>query len=541
VPPEEFLTIAQAGELIRTRALSPVELTRTLLQRIDTFDGQVNAFITLTPELALEHARKAESEIGAGRWRGPLHGIPFGLKDIYDTAGIRTTAHSKIYIDNVPQADAALVSRLNAAGGVLLGKLGTHEFAIGGPSHDLPWPIPRNPWNREHYVGGSSSGSAAAVAAGFVLGALGSDTGASIRNPAALGGVVGLKPTYGLLSRRGVVPNSYTFDTCGPMAWTVEDCAILLQAIAGYDAADPGSLQAPIPDYRSALEQDVRGLRIGVIRHFWEDDLPANAGMRDAMDGAVRVLMALGAVCEDVRVRPMRDYHDVRTVIAQTEVFCNHQADLAARPGDFGAELLRKVLPACLFQGSDYVQAQRERRVMLQEMSPLYANYDALVTAASGPAPRLDQFQGIDFWSKPNIYNLFNVTGGPAVSVCNGFGEGGLPLGMQIASAPFRDSTVLRVAHAYEKATDWRSRRPELPVSGRVDPIGASAPEPAPELDARTRARVESAAERAGITLDDRARSMLMSAAPYALAMAERLRRDRPRELEPASMFLFPR
>jgi aspartyl-tRNA(Asn)/glutamyl-tRNA(Gln) amidotransferase subunit A len=535
----EFLTIAAASERIRRRELSPVELTRALLERIQALDPQVNAFITVTPELALDQARNAEAEIAAGRSRGALHGIPFGLKDIYDTAGIRTTAHSKIYAGRVPHEDAALVSRLYAAGGVLLGKLGTHEFAIGGPSHDLPWPIPRNPWQPEHYVGGSSSGSAAAVAAGFVLGALGSDTGASIRNPAALAGIVGMKPTFGLLSRRGVIPNAYTFDTCGPMAWTVEDCAIMLQALAGHDPADPASLTASIPDYRRALGEDLRGLRIGVIRHFWEEDLPTNPHMRRAMDEAVDVLGALGAACENVRVRAMGAYHDVRMVIGQTEVFCNHQADLTSRPADFGAELLRKVLPACLFQGAHYVQAQRERRIMLDELAPIYARYDALLTAASGPAPRLDAFQGIDFWSKPNIYNIFNLTGGPALSICNGYSPLGLPLGMQIAGAPFRDATVLRVAHAYEKATSWRSRRPTLPASGRPDPVNVP-PEPTPELDTATRQWVEAAAEKAGITLHARSAAMLLSAAPYALAMASRIPRTRPREVESASVFVFP-
>ena len=412
---------------------------------------------------------------------------------------------------------------------------------MGGPSHDLPWPLPRNPWNCEHYVGGSSSGSAAAVAAGFVPGALGSDTGASIRNPAALAGIVGLKPTYGMLSRRGVIPNSYTFDTCGPMARTVEDCAILLQVLAGHDPLDPASLKAPIPDFRAALPSDLRGLRIGVIRHFWEEDLPANAEMCDAMDEAVRLLESLGAVYENVRVRPMHEYHDVRMLIAQTEVFANHQADLRTRCGDFGAELLRKVLPACLFQAVEYVQAQRERRRMLEEMAPLYAKYDAFVTAASGPAPRLDQLQGIEFWSKPSIYNIFNVTGGPALALCVGFGRSGLPIGMQIASAPWRDATVLAVGHAYEKATDWRARRPVLEPGAKCPAVAPPPEPPLPAPDEETVRLVEAAAKRARIELDARARPMLMSAAPYALAMAARIRCHHPRPLHPASLFDFPR
>jgi aspartyl-tRNA(Asn)/glutamyl-tRNA(Gln) amidotransferase subunit A len=537
----DFLTIAEAGVLIGRRKLSPLELTRMLLARIEAFDAQMHAFITPTAELALKQAREAEAEIAACRWRGPLHGIPVGLKDIYNTAGIRTTAHSKTLDENVPAEDAAAVALLHAAGTVLMGKLGTHEFAIGGPSHDLPWPIPRNPWHLDHYVGGSSSGSAAAVAAGFVLGALGSDTGASIRNPAALGGLVGLKPTYGLVSRRGVIPNSYSFDTCGPMAWTVEDCAILLQAIAGYDAADPGSLAAGIPDYRAGLTTDLRGVRIGVIRHFWEEDLPVNPALAHAMDEAVRVLTTLGAVCRDIRMRPMRDYHDVRMVIAECELLANHQAELARRAGDFGAEFLRKVLPGCLFQATDYVQAQRERRVMLEEMQPTYRDCDVMLTAGSGPAPRLDQFKGIEFWSKPSIYNIFNVTGGPAMSVCNGFAADGLPMGMQIAAAPYRDDTVLRVGHAYEKATAWRARRPQLKRGAICAPL-TPAPEPAaPAVNAATLAFIETLAQRAGLPLDARSRSMLLSAAPYALAMAARITRNHAREIEPVSIFVFPR
>lgn len=534
------LTIASAAELIRARKLSPVELTRSLLQRIETFDTQVRAFITLTPELALEQARKAEAEIAAGRYRGPMHGIPFGLKDVYNTAGIRTTAHSKIYIDNIPREDATTTAKLLAAGGVLLGKLATHEFAHGGPSHDLPWPVPRNPWNCDHFVGGSSSGSAAAVAAGFVLGALGSDTGASIRNPAALGGVVGLKPTYGLVSRHGVIPNSYTFDHCGPMTWTVEDCAILLQAIAGHDPADPTSSARPVPDYRAALKDDLRGIRVGVIRRFWEEDLPASEDMRRAMEDAIDVLRRLGAKTETVNMRPLGDYYDVKTVIAQTEVFCNHHKDLIERPGDYGADLLRKVLPACLFQGTDTFHAQRERRVMLAEMEPLYRKYDVLLTACAGPAPRLDQYHYGDFWRKPNIYAVFNVTAGPALAVCHGYSKTGLPLGMQIVGAPFQDATVLRVAHAYEKATAWREMRPQLvegAVPGAVTPAATPA---APELDAPTRAMVESLAARAGLRLGEREHALLLEGAHYALAMAQRIRRHRARSEEPASIFVFP-
>jgi aspartyl-tRNA(Asn)/glutamyl-tRNA(Gln) amidotransferase subunit A len=533
-----FLTIAGAADLIRTRKLSPVELTRALIDRTERLDPQIRAFITPTPELALTQAGRAESEIGGGHYRGPLHGIPFGLKDIFNTAGILTSAHSKICRENVPDEDATATARLYEAGGVLMGKLATHEFAHGGPSHDLPWPLPRNPWNLEHFVGGSSSGSAAAIASGFVLGALGSDTGGSIRGPAALAGVVGLKPTAGLVSRHGVIPNSFTFDHCGPMTWTVEDCAILLKAIAGYDVRDPSSACRAIPDYRAALREDLRGIRVGVIRHFWEEDAPASPDLCRSMDEAIDVLHQLGATIETVRLRPLGEYYDVRNVIAQTELFSIHQQDLMERPGDFGADFLRRVLPGCLFQAAHYVQAQRERRIMLQQAEPLYRKYDVLLTAGTGPAPRLDQIRNIDFWKKPNIYYAFSIMGGPALALCNGFSESGLPLGMQIAGAPFAEETVLRVGHAYEKATAWREARPRL-IEGAVPaPVTPAPTPPGPDVDVPTRQLIESLARRAGLTLGEREHALLCEAAPYALAMAQRIRRNHPRFAEPASTFV---
>ena len=385
-----WLTIADAARLIERRRLSPVELTDALTARIETLDPQLNAFLLPTPEKTREQARAAEREIMAGSYRGPLHGIPFGLKDIYATAGIRTTSHSKICENLVPTEDATTVAKLYRAGGVLLGKLATHEFAHGGPSFDLPWPPARNPWNRDHFTGGSSSGAGAAVAAGFVPGALGSDTGGSIRGPAALCGIVGLKPTYGLVSRAGVYANSFTFDHAGPMTWTVEDCAIMLQAIAGHDPADPASAARPIPDYRAALTGDIRGLRIGIVRHLYEDDVVVAPEVRAAFDGACAVFRSLGASLEDVRIRPAADYYAVKITIAESEQYAIHEEELRTRPGDFGADFLGRALPAVLYSGTDYVQAQRERRRMLAEMAPIYEKYDLLLTpTAPGPAPRL--------------------------------------------------------------------------------------------------------------------------------------------------------
>src|SRR5262245_10823634 len=265
------LSIAELSGRIAARALSPVEVVDALIDRIETYDGQTRAFITRTFDLARRQARDAEAEIAAGRYRGALHGVPFALKDISDTEGILTSGHSRVFIDRIPREDATTTAKLYGAGAVLLGKLATHEMAHAGPSFDLPWPPARNPWNLAHFTGGSSSGSGAAVAAGMVPVALGSDTGGSIRGPASLCGVVGLMPTFGLVSRSGVITNSYTFDHCGPLARTVEDAALVLRALAGHDAKDAGSLRRPIPSYRQALGGDLRGLKIGVLRYHWEE------------------------------------------------------------------------------------------------------------------------------------------------------------------------------------------------------------------------------------------------------------------------------
>src|SRR5215472_14163958 len=355
-----FLTIAEAAQLIERKELSPVELTTALLRRTEALDPQLNAYLLLTAERALDRARRAEQEIVAGHYRGPMHGIPFALKDIYSTAGIRTTGHSRICLDAVPSEDATTVGKLYEVGAVLTGKLATHEFAHGGPSFDLPWPPARNPWNRAHFTGGSSSGSGTAVAAGFVPGALGSDTGGSIRGPAAFCGVVGLKPTYGLVSRYGIYANSFSFDHAGPMTWTVEDCAIMLQAIAGYDPKDPASANRPMPDYRGALTGDIRGLRIGIVRHLYEDDITVAPEVRVAVEEAYAVFRSLGATLEHVRIRPAADYYAVKITIAESEQYAIHEEKLRTRPGDFGADFLGRALPAVLYSGTDYVQAQRE-------------------------------------------------------------------------------------------------------------------------------------------------------------------------------------
>src|SRR5262245_12425440 len=425
------LSIAELSSLIAARKLSPVELVESLIGRIEDYDGQTHAFITKTFDLARQQAKQAEAEIAVGTSRGALHGIPFALKDIYDTKGILTSGHSGVFIDRIPREDATTTAKLYEAGAILLGKLATHEMAHAGPSFDLPWPPARNPWNLAHFTGGSSSGSGAAVAAGMAPVALGSATGGSIRGPASLCGVVGLMPTFGLVSRAGVITNSYTFDHCGPLARTVEDCALTLEALAGYDPKDAGSLRRPVTRYREALGQDLRGLRIGVLRHHWQEDIPASEDVRRAMDAALDVLRRLGAELEECRVRPLGAYFDVKIIIAESEIFAVHQQNLVARPRDFGADFRSRVLPSVLFTAHDYVQATREHRRMMAEMAPLYERFDAFVTAGMGEAPLIADYRSVSFWQKASLLTAWNVTSQPVLALPNGFGGYGLPLGMQ--------------------------------------------------------------------------------------------------------------
>jgi len=333
---QDFLTIAEAGALIAKRELSPVELVQSRLARIERLDGKLNSFIRVLGGQALDAARFAEAEISAGRRRGPLHGIPIGLKDIYETKGVPTTGHSKVMIDHVPREDAASVRRLTDAGAIVIGKLATHEFAFGGPSFDLPWPPARNPWDTSRFTGGSSSGTGAAVAAGLVLGGTGSDTGGSIRGPAAFCGLAGLKPSYGRISRAGILPLAFSLDHAGPMAWTAEDCAIMLQAMAGHDPADPASADRPVPDYRASLSGQVKGLRIGLIRHFYETDNPANEATRQGIANAAKVFEDLGCSVRELRLSPLADWAACGLAIMLAEAYAIHEATLRARFIDYG-------------------------------------------------------------------------------------------------------------------------------------------------------------------------------------------------------------
>jgi len=532
------LTLVEAAHLISVRKLSPVEYTESLLARTQALEPQLNAFITRTPDVAMAAARTAEAEIMQGNLRGPLHGIPFAVKDIYDTAGILTSGHSRTCIDRVPDKDATTVTRLKAAGAVLTGKLATHEFAHGGPSFDLPWPPARNPWNTAHFTGGSSSGSGAALAARLVPASLGSDTGGSIRGPAGLCGIAGLKPTYGLVSRAGVLPNSYSYDHCGPMARTSQDCALLLNAIAGHDRADPASSSRPVEDFAKGIDGGVKGLRIGVVRHFWEKDLRVNLELSAALEQALEVLRKLGARTEDVTMRPLQTYSDVKIVMAETELFSLHLPELIARAGAFGQDFRARSLAACLFTSEDYVRASRERRAMIEEMQPLYRRFDVLVTANGSPAPRLDAHDPLAFWQRPNFTSPFNCTGGPALALLCGFSKDGLPLSLQIAGRPHEDALVLRVGHAYEMATGFFKREPDVKPGAAPTALDPKPWRPnTSQVEPAVRTFAENAAIRAGLRLAPEQMEELVAVAPWALAMAKRLRRDHLRSAEVSSIF----
>ncbi len=460
-----YLGIAEASDLIRSKMLSPVEYTQAQLTRIDQFDERLHAFIRTTPKRAMDAARAAETEIMAGRWRGPLHGVPFALKDIIDVADLPTTAHSKILIDNVAKEDSAVAARLTAAGGVLLGKLATHEFAIGGPSFDLPWPPAVNPWGSNHFPGGSSSGSGVALAAGYVPAALGTDTGGSIRNPASLCAITGLKPTYGLVSRRGVFPLSYSLDHVGPMTRTVADNALMLQILAGHDAADPASADVGIPDYSAGLGQGVKGLRIAHVRHLYDGDETAHPAMIKAIDAAARLLREMGAAVEEIRLPSFADYATCCRLIIRCEAYAIHRHWMQERPGDYGEICRWRMLDGAAVPAADYIDALRLRARLIGQTLDAMKGFDAALTASSlDPPMRIDDANAVQKAYPRQVRQPFNVTGQPAIAIPAGFTQDAdghdLPLSIQIIGHPFQEAMVYRVAHAYEQATRWYERHP---------------------------------------------------------------------------------
>lgn len=462
--PLYYLTIAEAGELLRSRSLSPVELTRAFLDRIDALDDTLQCYITVLHDDAMAAARQAEAEILRGDYRGPMHGIPIALKDLYDTAGVRTTASSKVMADRVPTADATTTARLKAAGAVLLGKLAMHEFALGGPDPTNGFPLARNPWNLAHIPGGSSSGSGAGIAAGLCMGTLGSCTGGSIRGPAAFCGIAGIKATYGRVSRYGVVPLSWSLDHCGPMTWTVEDSAIMLQAIAGYDPKDPTSSQAPVPDYAAALKADVSGLRIGVPRHFFfADDPKIDKQTLAAVDSALSEYEDMGAHIEEISVPMLEHAGAAQPVIMLSEAFAYHQNNLRNEPELFGEMVRARFRTGGLFSAADYVQAQRARNVLKRQFAEALRRVDVIASPTmSNPAPRFDEMDAMTTSRVPSFTGPYNLTGMPAISTPCGFTTEGLPIGLQIAGKPFDEPTVFRAAYTYEQRARLFERRPSV-------------------------------------------------------------------------------
>ena len=458
-----WLSVAEAAELLRAKKLSPVEYAKALITRAERHDKNYHAYLRATPDLALEDARRAESEILRGEWRGPFHGVPYGLKDIVDYAGLPTTAHSKILQDNVAKADAVVTQKLRAAGGVFMGKLSTHEFAIGGPSFDLPWPPARNPWHRDHFCGGSSSGSGAATAAGFLPAAIGTDTGGSVRNPASMCGVVGMKATYGLVSRRGVVPLAYSLDHVGTLTRTVRDNALMLDLIAGYDALDPGSANQACGGYTALLGRDIKGIRVGVLRHFYTRDMQAAPEIAAGIEAAVKQLAELGAQVREVSTAPLNEYIACNRTILTSEAFAVHEQWMREQPQDYGAFARERIMAGAFVRAADYVNATRLRRKLTNAFHALFADVDVIITSSSmDPACRIDDPQALDYTYGRQSRAPFNITGSPALSVPTGFSTDGLPLSMQMVGKPFSEALIYQVAHAYEQATEWVTKHPAL-------------------------------------------------------------------------------
>jgi len=458
-----WMTAGAAARAIATRELSPVDLTRALLDRIERLDPKLNAFIRVDGEAALQAAQAAEAEATSGRLRGPLHGVPVGIKDIIDVAGLPTTCHSKILEDNVATADAVCVEKLRGAGAIVLGKLSTHEFAIGGPSFDLPWPPARNPWNTDHHPGGSSSGSGSGVAAGLFPMALGTDTGGSVRNPASCCGIVGLKPTYGLVSRRGVFPLSFTLDHIGPMTRTVGDNALMLEAIAGHDPLDPGSAAPPRGHYAAGLDRSLRGLRVGFVRHFHEIDTPADPEVTAGLEHVARTLEAEGAELHTIKLPTLDEFGAVNRVILQSEAWSIHAPWLGERPEDYGMLSRRRLMAGAFMSSGDYVLASRRRLEMIAEVEAALREVDVLLCASSmDPACRIDRPADVERTYPRQARTPFNVTGHPALAMMAGLSTGGLPVSVQFVGRYFDEATVFAVARAWERAAGTDRKHPAI-------------------------------------------------------------------------------
>jgi aspartyl-tRNA(Asn)/glutamyl-tRNA(Gln) amidotransferase subunit A len=465
-----WASMTELAHLIATKAVSPVDVVRAHLDRIAALDGGLRAYITVCGDSALQAARAAEAALMAGGPVGPLHGVPYALKDLYDTAGVRTTGGSRIFADRVPPADATVVRRLADAGAILLGKLNMVEFAYGPEGLNSHYGHPRNPWDTATHrmAGGSSSGSAVAVAAGLAPGALGSDTGGSIRIPAALCGITGLKPTYGRVSRAGVLPLAWSMDHVGPMTRTAADGALLLGVMAGYDPADPSTSVLPVPDYLAALSGDVRGLRVGLLRGFFLEG--ATPAVRAAVEAAAVTLAGAGAVVDEVKLERMDLAAAGSLAIVGAEALAYHAERLRTRAAEYDPDIARRLRVSAFIGGAHYVRAQQVRVLVRDEVDAALARRDVLL-APSTPmvAPAVDERQAVLGDGPSDIRSAlirftrpFNFSGHPACAVPCGVTEGGLPIGLQLVGRPFDEATVLRVADAFQRLTNFHNRRPVL-------------------------------------------------------------------------------
>lgn len=455
-----LLSLAELSDRIRTRDVSPVTLTEAYIERIAALDGRLHSFNCVRIDAALAEARLAQQEIGLGRWRGPLHGLPIGIKDMIDVAGVPTTAQAVHRRDTVPTDDADVVKALRRSGAIILGKQAMTEYAVGGTQVDHAWPPARNPWNLDLDALSSSSGPAVSVASGLCAGSIGTETAGSIRDPAAWNGVAGLKPTNGLVSTRGVLPLSATMDCVGPMAWTVEDCALLLSGMVPDDAVSASRTDP------STLHGGISGLRVGVVRHFYEGDADVDSAVLGAMAHSLDVLADLGAIITTVRLRAFDAYGRIARSISWPEEYAAHRQELEAHPARLTAVSRSRLMDGKAFSAADYTAAQQERLACIAELDAIMRDVDVLVLPTmKKPAQRL----GFEFTELGNIElsltRPFNLTGGPALAMCNGFSDDGLPLSLQLIGRHFEDSTVLRAGHALELALGLRARRPAIALS----------------------------------------------------------------------------
>ena len=459
-----WLTLKQASDAIQSGTLSAVEYTKALISRTEQLDPKLNAYIKFTPERALSDAQKADDIIQKNKSITPMTGIPYGLKDIIDVEGFENTAHSKILLSNISQKNASVTDKLIASGGILMGKLALHEFAIGGPAFDLPFPPARNPWNINHHPGGSSSGSGSAVASGMLPAALGTDTGGSVRNPATSCGIIGMKATYGRVSKSGVIPLSFSLDHVGPMTRTVEDNALLLNAIAGYDKNDPSTEKnQKLPDFTEFLKNGVSGLRIGLIRHFYTTDLKAEDEMCKAIDNAAETFRKLGATVEEINVSPLSHYSSCNSIIMYSEALSIHNKWFKERPYDYSKATRTRLMPGFFINGEDYVNALRTRTKLAQEINNQFDNFDLIMTASSMEAAcRIDEPETVARTYPRQARTVFNISGHPACSVPTGLSTNGLPLGFQIAGPYFDESTIYQAAWSYEQENPFHILHPEI-------------------------------------------------------------------------------